>query len=247
MSEIECVNLLAFIQFTIAFDFGLYYLDEKHALTIMYRKYQMDLRASVQAILQRADETIKESLKSEDEECIFKSAYLDKAYRRLKYLTDENQLNLEGCAFIGLYAGLYGFLCLFCIGILGCQHDTIIKTYILVSSQIILSLELLISVYNFTQGDCKKYSRNTWANIKLIIFIILFAGGISTFDLTYKCFPEFELPFIVISLIVLLFPLLLFVGYIIISRIVVKVQEIKCKHHIQKVKILLKNKATPQD
>lgn len=24
MSEIECVNLLAFIQFTIAFDFGLY-------------------------------------------------------------------------------------------------------------------------------------------------------------------------------------------------------------------------------
>lgn len=81
MSEIECVNLLAFIQFTIAFDFGLYYLDDKHALTKIYRKYQMDLRASVQAILQRADETIKESLKSEDEECILKSAYLDKAYR----------------------------------------------------------------------------------------------------------------------------------------------------------------------
>lgn len=179
MSEIECVNLLAFIQFTIAFDFGLYYLDDKHALTKIYRKYQMDLRASVQAILQRADETIKESLKSEDEECILKSAYLDKAYRRLKYLTDENQLNLEGCGFIGLYAGLYGFLCLFCIGIFGCQHDTIIKTYILVSSQIILFLELLISVYNFTQGDCKKYSRNTWANIKLIIFIILFAGGMT--------------------------------------------------------------------
>lgn len=44
MSEIECVNLLAFIQFTIAFDFGLYYLDDKHALTKIYRKYQMDLR-----------------------------------------------------------------------------------------------------------------------------------------------------------------------------------------------------------
>lgn len=247
MSEIECVNLLAFIQFTIAFDFGLYYLDDKHALTKIYRKYQMDLRASVQAILQRADETIKESLKSEDEECILKSAYLDKAYRRLKYLTDGNQLNLEGCGFIGLYAGLYGFLCLFCIGIFGCQHDTIIKTYILVSSQIILFLELLISVYNFTQGDCKKYSRNTWANIKLIIFIILFAGGISTFDLAYKCFPEVELPFIVISLIVLLFPLLLFVGYIIISRIVVKAVKRKCKRRIQKVKKCLNNKVTPQD
>lgn len=54
------------------------------------------------------------------------------------------------------------------------------------------------------------------------------------FDLAYKCFPEFELPFIVISLIVLLFPLLLFVGYIIISRIVVKALKRKCKRRIQK-------------
>lgn len=247
MSEIECVNLLAFIQFTIAFDFGLYYLDDKHALTKIYRKYQMDLRTSVQAILNRAKETIKESLKSENEECILKSAYLDKVYRRLKYLTDENQLNLEGCGFIGLYAGLYGFLCLFCIGIFGWQHDTNIKTYILVSSQIILFLELLISVYNFTQGDCKKYSRNTWANIKLIIFIILFASVVSYYDLAYKCFPEFELPFIVISLIVLLFLLILFVGHIIVSRIIVKALKIKCERRIRKVKKCLKSKVTPKD
>lgn len=109
MSEIECVNLLAFIQFTIAFDFGLYYLDDKHALTKIYRKYQMDLRASVQAILKRADETIKESLKSEDEECILKSAYLDKAYRRLKYLTDENQLNGR----VWLYRSICGIVWIF--------------------------------------------------------------------------------------------------------------------------------------
>lgn len=57
----------------------------------------------------------------------------------------------------------------------------------------------------------------------------------------------FELPFIVISLIVLLFPLLLFVGYIIISRIVVKALKRKCKRRIQKVKKCLNNKVTPQD
>lgn len=74
-----------------------------------------------------------------------------------------------------------------------------------------------------------------------------FAGGISTFDMAYKCFPEFELPFIVISLIVLLFPLILFVGYIIISRIVVKALKRKCKRRIQKVKKCLNNKVTPQD
>lgn len=95
MSGIECINLLAFIQFIIAFDFGLYYLDNKHVLTEIYRKYQKDLKLSVRAVLSRANDIITESLKSENSECILNSAYLDKAYRRLKYLTDENQLDLE--------------------------------------------------------------------------------------------------------------------------------------------------------
>lgn len=99
MSGIECINLLAFIQFIIAFDFGLYYLDNKHVLTEIYRKYQKDLKLSVRAVLSRANDIITESLKSENSECILNSAYLDKAYRRLKYLTDENQLDLEGCGF----------------------------------------------------------------------------------------------------------------------------------------------------
>ena len=60
-------------------------------------------------VLSRANDSRTESLKSEDNECILNSAYLEKAYHRVKYLTDENQLDLEGCGFIGLYAGLYGF------------------------------------------------------------------------------------------------------------------------------------------
>ena len=56
MSGIECINLLAFIQFIIAFDFGLYYLDNKHVLTEIYRKYQKDLKLSVRAVLSRAND-----------------------------------------------------------------------------------------------------------------------------------------------------------------------------------------------
>ena len=76
MSGIECINLLAFIQFIIAFDFGLYYLDNKHVLTEIYRKYQKDLKLSVRAVLSRANDIITESLKSENSECILNSAYL---------------------------------------------------------------------------------------------------------------------------------------------------------------------------
>ena len=91
----------------------------------------------------------------------------------IKYLTDENQLDLEGCGFIGLYAGLYGFLCLFCIGMFGSQHEALVKTYILVTSQIVLVIELFISGYNLYQEDCRKYSRNLWSNIRFIFFITL--------------------------------------------------------------------------
>lgn len=70
MSGIECINLLAFIQFIIAFDFGLYYLDNKHVLTEIYRKYQKDLKLSVREVLSRANDIRTESLKSEDNECI---------------------------------------------------------------------------------------------------------------------------------------------------------------------------------
>lgn len=62
MSGIECINLLAFIQFIIAFDFGLYYLDNKHVLTEIYRKYQKDLKLSVREVLSRANDIITESL-----------------------------------------------------------------------------------------------------------------------------------------------------------------------------------------
>ena len=198
MSGIECINLLAFIQIIIAFDFGLYYLDNKHVLTEIYRKYQKDLKLSVREVLSRANDIRTESLKSEDNECILNSAYLEKAYHRLKYLTDENQLDLEGCGFIGLYAGLYGFLCLFCIGMFGSQHEALVKTYILVTSQIVLAIELFISGYNLYQEDCRKYSRNLWSNIRFIFFITLFVVAIVSFDWTYKFFSEFEFPFVVI-------------------------------------------------
>ena len=247
MSGIECINLLAFIQFIIAFDFGLYYLDNKHVLTEIYRKYQKDLKLSVRAVLSRANDIITESLKSENSECILNSAYLDKAYRRLKYLTDENQHDLEGCGFIGLYAGLYGFLCLFCIGMFGSQHEALVKTYILVTSQIVLVIELFISGYNLYQEDCRKYSRNLWSNIRFIFFITLFVVGIVSFDWTYKFFSEFEFPFVVISLIVLLFPLILFIGHIVISRIIVTFVIIKCRYYLYKVEKCLQVQDIPRD
>lgn len=246
MSGIECVNLLAFIQFIVAFNFGLYYFDDKHTLTKIYRKYQMDLRSSTQAILDRAADAIKATLKREDASCMLKGAHLDKVYRRLKYLTDEGRL-LEGCGFIGLYAGLYGFLCLFCIGMFGSKYEASVKTYILVTSQIVLATEALITLLNFSQESGSRYSRNIWSNIKIILFILILGVGISSIDWTFKLFSEFELPFVVISLIVLLFPLILFTSYIIVSRIIIMLLKRKCKNYIYQVEESLQTRTDSQD
>lgn len=154
---------------------------------------------------------------------------------------------LRRLRFIGLYAGLYGFLCLFCIGMFGSQHEALVKTYILVTSQIVLAIELFISGYNLYQEDCRKYSRNLWSNIRFIFFITLFVVGIVSFDWTYKFFSEFEFPFVVISLIVLLFPLILFIGHIVISRIIVTFVTIKCRYYLYKVEKCLQVQDVPQD
>lgn len=89
MSEIECINLLAFIQFIVAFDFGLYYFDDKHTLTQIYRRYQLDLRSSTEEILTRANGKIKATLKSENEKCILKSRVFSLMFRKTSFKTPE--------------------------------------------------------------------------------------------------------------------------------------------------------------
>lgn len=234
MSGIECINLLAFIQFIIAFDFGLYYLDDKHKVAEIYRKYKLNLEASVLPILIHAKDTTKKSLKSDNDKCKIYSGYLESVHDRLKYLIDRGNLNLEGCGFIGLYSGLYGFLCLFGIGMFGSRYEASSKNYILVASQVILVIELFIVWYNYW-ADCTKYSRNLWSNIRFCILITLFIVGLVKFDWTYKCFSEFELPFVIISLIVLLFPFILFVGHITVSRILITIRKWKYQYYTHKV------------
>lgn len=238
MSGIECLNLLAFIQFITAFDFGLYYLDdEKNKLAKIYNKYQEKLQVLTQAILVRAKDILNKSLKSDNDECKINSAYLDKAYRRLKHRT--YYFNVEGCGFIGLYAGLYVFLCLIGIGLFSSRYEASAKNYMLVASQVVLVIQLFIAWYNY-QADSTKYSRNLWSNIRFCILITLFIVGLVEFDWTCKCFSEFELPFVITSLIVLLFPFILFVGHITVSRILITTSMLKCIYYTHKVEKCLK-------
>lgn len=75
---------------------------------------------------------------------------------------------------------------------------------------------------------------------------MLFAAGLSYFDWTYKIFSEFELPFTAISLVVLLFPFILFVGYIVITRIAVNILKRRCKYYIRQIDKCLKTENEKQ-
>ncbi len=113
-------------------------------------------------------------------------------------------------------------------------YEASAKNYILIISQIILVLELLISWYNH-QDDCGKYSRNLWSNIRLCMIITVFAVALVEFDLTYGYFSEFELPFVIISLIILLLPFILFIGHIIVARMEITILKLKCRYYIRQV------------
>ena len=170
---------------------------------------------------------------------------MDKSYCRLRHLIDEGNFNLEGCGFIGLYSGLYGFLCLFCIGMFNSRYETSAKNYILIISQIILVIELLISWYNH-QEDCGKYSRSLWLNVRLCVLIIVLAVAIVELDLAYGYFSEFELPFVIISLIILLFPFILLLGHMIIIRMKILILGLKCKYYIHRIEHYLQTSDVSQ-
>lgn len=61
------------------------------------------------------------------------------------------------------------------------------------------------------------------------MLIIVLAVVIVELDLAYGYFSEFELPFVIISLIIL-FPFILLLGHMIIIRMRILILGLKCKY-----------------
>lgn len=226
MTGIDCVSFLALIQLIVGFDFGLFYLDEKHYLVDSFKAYRRSLRLSVRGLLAAAENAIIKSYSSDNKWCILTSAYLSASYNKIKNLTDEGNTNFDGWAFLGLFGGIYGLICMFFVGLFHCKSEYFAQTFILVSAQLVALVEFII-ILRLCFGVSQALQRNIFYSTRLILAVLVVAWVLSYFDLTFKCLPNFELPFI-ISIIVIAIPIVVFVVYHLWCRVRILINTLIC-------------------
>ncbi len=238
MPGMDCVSFLALIQLMVAFDFGLFYLDEKHQLIKLYNSYKQDLQSQNRRFLQSVDSLLNESLSSEEEQCILQSAYLFENSNRLKYKLREGVV-YDGWSFLGFFGGVYGLICMFFLCLFKCESEYFAQTYILICAQLIAIIDLLI-LWRMSRMSRQPMSRNILHNTVIILGLLILTWFLSFFELTIEWFTSFEKPFL-LSLGIIALPILVFVYYLIKCQINIWILKIKCNKNIKEIRKYIPN------
>lgn len=233
MTGIDCASFLALIQLLVAFDFGLFYLDENHKLAKLYKSYKKNLQSQVKSILKSSKAVIRQSEKSSDEKCIMYNALLAESYNHLKDFISEGKVNYDGWAFLGLYGGIYGVVCMFFVGLFKCESEYFAQTYILICAQLVAFIDVLI-ICRICLMSPQPFKRNILHNTTITMGVLLIAWGLTSFGATIKCLPNFEFPFIV-SLLIIAMPVIVFICYVLFSQCRIFILQRSCRRYIKKI------------
>lgn len=208
MKNLAVVNFLAIIQIFVAFDFGLFFLDERHSLTKVYRNYKRNLKAahrrfqrSATAYLWHGEKFVKEGRRTSVEY----REILGKVKKYLSKFNDhvsEGKINFKEWAFLGLYSGVYGLICLFFLCFSKCERSFFAESVILVCAELTLIAEAII-ILKLIFGERDGGLRNARRNVTIIVLGLMLALILVYFDLTLNVFDSFEVPFLFSMLIVI--------------------------------------------
>lgn len=196
------------------------------------------LRSFAQTTIHNAEKTISEAESVEDHKCRISCAYLEKHLRKLKYMAYKRS-DWSKYGSLGLFSGIYGMLCLFFIGLFGCQHEPFAQRYLLVMAEFFIFAEILICVRGNMEEDTNIARVGAYGNLFLLTVLIIVGAILAYFDWTFKVFPEFETPFIA-SLVIIYLPFLVFLFNILSERCKVLWIMKSCSRKIAKIQQCLK-------
>lgn len=161
------------------------------------------------------------------------NALLAESYDHLKDFISEGKINYDGWAFLGLYGGIYGVVCMFFVGLFKCESEYFAQTYILICAQLVAFIDVLI-ICRICLMSSQLFKRNILHNTAITMGVLLIAWGLTTFGATIKCLPNFEIPFIV-SLLIIAMPVIVFVCYVLISQCRIFILRRSCRRYIKKI------------
>lgn len=211
MSQVDCVNLLAFIQIAVAFDFGLLCLKDSH----IFRELHSDLISEMgnkvyptQKSLERKIEEIKNGKNKFSKKN--HQPYLERNLAMLRSLVDSQQANWGKYTILGLCAGIYGLIALLVIGMSGSSIDSFFNDFLLISAQLLLFWEF-IALIRIGKNSTTNLSKMTiLKKLVTILALVVLAAVAAIMDWSLRIFPNFQLPFILLTICVVYLPFFVF-------------------------------------
>lgn len=152
---------------------------------------------------------------------------------RLEALVNPNNVSWAKYAYLGLYSGIYGLLCLLIVGMHGSNLDHFLHDFLIVSAQGILILEFLtlIQLRGFKHPNASMHS--VIHKVKELACVLIVVGVLTALDLTFHVFPDFETPFLWSSIIIVYLPFLVFLCRIGFASRQIRNAEAKCKKSVE--------------
>lgn len=209
----NCANLLAFIQVAIAFDFGLVILRESHIMKDIHTSYMKEMGKKYENITQTATKLLNQRIENITDRQREHRAALDEALKILKVKTDKNQGNWGKYAYLGLFGGIYGLICLLGIGMFDVVSESFnrtLRSFLLISAEWILAMGVLsVCQIHFMESKNASVTKILKKTV-FLFFCLLVIFVFSYYDWSFGVFESFEIPFLWFTILIVSLPILVF-------------------------------------
>lgn len=238
MDGLNLVNLLAFVQVAVVFNFGLFFLRRQNTFSDVKKEFLKYLNAYREGYSQSAKNIIEDQNENDTTETILEKEYVHTYYNRIEYLTKEEDKDYLVLPCIGLFSGLYSLLFLLIVGIDGWIFDD--KTYnmLLIMAQVVLFMDLFSCFKLHEDADEMVVRRQIFKYVIIFFVLGLLAFLLSCFDCMFHVIncPDTVLAFS--SIVVVYFPALLLVYTTLKSTSTFLYNQLMCNYHVWKYKKL---------
>lgn len=232
----DSVNLLAFIQIAVAFDFGLVYLSNTHIFTSILNSFLTELSDRNRAVIKEADNLCEANKHSHDIGIRKNRSILVEDANSLKYLLNSGNVRWEKYAYTGIYSGVYGLICLFLIGLSHCEFDEGIRNFLLISGEFILAFQFLNTVQLSRIAETKISIVKIIERLWWLLGILTLSFLMVCYDVYFHFWKGFDFPFVVLTTIIVYFPIWVYLWRLLRIRYKVMLISHRCRDTINKIK-----------
>ncbi|MBD5204770.1 MAG: hypothetical protein HDS84_00070 [Bacteroidales bacterium] len=210
------VNLLAFFQIAVAFDFGLLFLSRTHIFTSLHTALQRELNDRCEEMVVATEIDCEVTANTQDENVIRQRVYMGAKLNKLyNHLSPRNAI-WNKYSYIGLFSGIYGLLCLFLIGMAGCQKEMQISQFLLISGEVTILFELRSLIQIGKSSDKPISTLRIGKRLLGLVLCYVLALGCAWNGIYIRVFNDFETPFLVLSIAIVYMPVLVYLFRIIV-------------------------------